>query len=495
MFLMNRRKFLQATGVAVAARGQNPGELARLDATGQAELVRKGKASPLELVDAAIQRIEAINPRLNAVIWTRFEKAREEARAKDLPRGPFTGVPFLTKDLGCTTAGEPEVEGSRFLKNNGYRAAVTAELAARIRRAGFINLGRTNTPEFGALATTEPAVWGPTKNPWDVTRTPGGSSGGSCAAVASLMVPAAHGTDGGGSLRIPASACGVVGLKPTRGRISVAPGSEWVSPLSVHGFEVRSIRDLAACLDFASGSLPGETVAPPPPLRPYIREVGAPPGRLRIGLMTRFAATMPGDLDPECRAAVESTGKLLASLGHRVEAAHPAVLDEAKTATIFMRIWPARLLAALESFERKLGRRAGADELDPETRFFVDLGRKTPAAEYLAAMEDMHAFAMTMARWWTGGFDLLVTPTNGTPPPKLGSLGEQSAVMRWTPYTAYFNMTGQPAVSLPLHWSAEGLPVGVHFVAAYGREDLLIRVAAQLEKARPWADRAPGVHG
>ena len=490
---MNRRQFLQAAGAAATVEGA--GELARLDATAQAELVRKRKASPLELVDAAIRRIEAVNPRLNAVVWTRFEKAREEARSKDLPRGPFTGVPFLTKDLGCTMAGDPESQGSRFLKNNSYRAGATTELAARIRRAGFINLGRTNTPEFGALATTEPLAWGPAKNPWDLSRTPGGSSGGSCAAVALLMTPVAHGSDGGGSLRIPASACGIVGLKPTRGRISVAPGTEWVSPISVQGFEARSIRDLAACLDFASGSLPGETVAPPPPAKLYTREAGAPPGNLRIGLMTRLPATVPGELDPECRAAVEATGKLLESLGHRVEIAHPPVLDEQKTGGLFMRVWPVRLLAALQSFERKLGKTASPDELDPDTRYFLDLGRKTPASEYVAALDDMQAFTFVMTAWWTGGFDLLVTPTNGMIPPKLGELSNPSNAIRWSPYTAYFNMTGQPAISLPLHWSAEGLPVGVQFAAAYGREDVLFRVASQLENAEPWTNRIPPVHG
>ncbi|MBI3681279.1 MAG: amidase [Acidobacteria bacterium] len=495
---MNRRELLQAAA-AISAAAQASDEIARLDATAQAELVRKGKASPLELVDAAIRRIEKLNPQLNAVVWERFEKARQEARSGSLPRGPFTGVPFLTKDLGCTTAGEPDSQGSRFLKNNGYKAAVTAELAHRIRRAGFINLGRTNTPEFGAVAATEPLAWGPTKNPWDLTRTPSGSSGGSCAAVASLMVPVAHGSDGGGSARTPAAACGVVGLKPSRGRISMSPGTEWVTPVSVQGFETRTIRDLAACLDFASGSVPGETVAPPPPARPYIKEVGASPGKLRIGLMTRFASTVKGELDPECRRAVEEAGKLLESLGHRVELAHPPVLDEPKTGTIFLRIWPVRLLAAVQGFEKRLGKTAGPDDLDPDTRYFLDLGRKAAAADYVTALEDMHAFATAMAAWWISGFDLLVTPTTGMVTPKLGSLslagGNIANVIRWTPFTAYFNMTGQPAMTLPLHWSSEGLPVGVQFAAGYGREDVLIRIAAQLEKSLPWANRVPPVHG
>ena len=265
-----------------------------LDATALADLVRRREASPLELVDAAIQRIQNLNPQLNAVVWERFEKARDEAQSAELPQGPFTGVPFLTKDLGCTTAGEPDSGGSRFLKENGNIASVTTELARRIKAAGFINLGRTNTPEFGAVATTEPLAWGPTRNPWDTARTAGGSSGGSCAAVASLMVPVAHGSDGGGSIRLPAAACGLVGLKPTRGRVNIWPSTEWVSPVSVQGFQTRTIRDLAGCMDFASGSLPGDPMPPPVPARPYASEVGADPGKLRIGLWNRLPPTIDG---------------------------------------------------------------------------------------------------------------------------------------------------------------------------------------------------------
>jgi amidase len=469
-----------------------------LDATAQAELVRRREATPLELVDAAIARIESVNPQLNAVVWERFEKAREEARSAQLPEGPFTGVPFLTKDLGCTTAGEPDSAGSRFLKQNGYIAGVTTELARRIRAAGFINLGRTNTPEFGAVATTEPLAWGPTRNPWDITRTPAGSSGGSCAAVASLMVPVAHGSDGGGSIRLPAAACGLVGLKPTRGRVNIWPGTEWVSPVSVQGFQTRTVRDTAACLDFASGRLPGDPMAPPDPVRPYASEIGANPGKLRIGLWTELPAGIDGALHPECRRAVEETGKLLESLGHSVELAHPAVLDDPKTVTIFSRIWPVRLLAALQYFERKLEKKAGPDNLDPDTLYWLDRARGVSASEYISALEDMDAFTRAFASWWQSGYDVLINPTTGTVTPKLGALGMDSARLKtsslWWPFTAFFNMSGQPAMSLPLHWSEEGMPVGVHFGAAHAREDVLIRLAAQLEQARPWIRRIPPVH-
>ncbi len=453
----------------------------------------------MELVDAAIERIERVNPQLNAVVWERFERAREEARSAHLPDGPFRGVPFLTKDLGCATAGEPDSCGSRFLKESRYVASATTELARRIQAAGFINLGRTNTPEFGAVATTEPSAWGPTRNPWDLTRTAGGSSGGSCAAVAALMVPVAHGSDGGGSIRLPAAACGLVGLKPTRGRISMWPSTEWLTPVSVQGFETRTVRDLAGCMDFASGSLPGDPMPPPSPARPYLSEVGADPGKLRIGLWNRLPAGVEGVLDAECERAVEQTGRLLESLGHHVEVAHPSVADAPATATIFHRIWPVRLLAALEYFERKLDRKAGADNLDPDTLYWLDRARGVSAADYLSALEDMDAFTHLFAGWWAGGFDILVSPATGIVTPKLGALAMDAARIKssalWWPFTAFFNMAGQPAISLPLHWTEAGLPVGVQLGAAYAREDLLIRLAAQLEQARPWSARIPPVHG
>jgi amidase len=473
-------------------------DLAVMDATAQAELVRRGDISPLELVDAAIQRIQKVNPQLNAVVWERFEKARHEARSSDLPQGPFTGVPFLTKDLGCTTAGEPDSEGSRFLKSNGYVSNVTTELARRIKAAGFINLGRTNTPEFGSVATTEPLAWGATRNPWDLTRTPAGSSGGSCAAVAAGLVPVAHGSDGGGSIRLPSAACGLVGLKGTRGRINISPSTEWITPVSVHGFQTRTVRDLAACMDFASGALAGDPMPPPAPVRPYLSEVGANTGRLRIGMWNRLPGGFESALDPECRRAVEATGKLLESLGHHVELAYPAILDDPKTSNIFPRIWPVRLLAALQSFERKLGKIAGPDDLDPDTRYWLDRARGVEAGEYIRALEDMDAFTRAFAGWWQSGYDVLLLPTTGTVTPKLGAIGQDPARLPgslvWWPFTAFFNMSGQPAISLPLHWSDSGLPVGVQLGAAWAREDILIRLASQLEQARPWASRVPPVH-
>ena len=277
------------------------------------------------------------------------------------------------------------------------------------------------------------------------------------------------------------------------------PSTEWLTPVSVHGFQTRTVRDLAACMDFASGALPGDPMPPPAPARSYASEVGANPGRLRIGLWNELPPAVHGTLDPECRRAVEETGKLLESLGHQVELAHPAVLDDPKSSAIFPRIWPVRLLAALESVERKLGKKAGPDDLDPATQYWLERARGVSAGEYVIALEDMDAFTRAFAGWWHSGYDVLVMPTTGMVTPKLGELGLDKerirASSRWWPYTPFFNMSGQPAMSLPLHWSAGGLPVGVHLGAAWGREDVLFRLASQLEQARPWASRVPPVHG
>jgi len=490
---LTRREMVIAAVAATQLRAADKlSDLAKMDAIAQAALVRQKQASPLELVDAAISRIQKINPQLNAVIWERFDKARAEARGT-VPDGPFRGVPFLTKDLGCTTEGEPDSSGSRFLKNHRYISRVTTELARRIRAAGFINLGRTNSPEFGLMGTTEPLAWGPTRNPWDPSRTPGGSSGGSAAAVAALLVPAAHGSDGGGSLRYPAAACGLVGLKPSRGRVSIAPADDFTVPVSVQGFLTRTVRDTAACLDFASGALPGDPVVALPPARPYLQECGADPGKLRIGIMNRLPKWVTGKLDANCRQAVESTAKTLESLGHRVETAHPAGIDDETAANAWLRIFAVRVYFSFRSFEQRLGATAGADEIEPSSREIFEMARGLTAADYVKALDEMNAFSRAFAAWWRGGFDLLLTPVTGTIPPKLG--GEYAAdPLRWATYGRFFNTSGQPAVSLPMHGTADGLPIGVQLGAAWGREDLLIRVAAQLERARPWVSRNPPFH-
>jgi amidase len=410
---ITRREILLSCAAAAVlpqagAAKPNADELLTIDATGQAELVRKGEISALELVDGAIRYIEKLNPRINAVVWERFDKARQEARAV-LHKGPFTGVPFLTKDAGCTTAGEPEGQGSRFLKNHSYTATVTAELARRIRAAGFVNLGRTNAPEFATMTTTEPLAWGPTRNPWDLTRTPGGSSGGSGAAVASLMVAVAHGTDAGGSIRVPAAACGIVGLKPTRGRISSAPGDELTVPLAVQGFLTRSVRDMAACLDFAAGPAAGDPVTPPPPLRPFSQELDSKPRSLRIGLLNRLPKSVEGEIDPPCKKAAEDAGRLLESLGHHVELSQPPSIDDHEMTAIYLRLLGSRTLNRLQAYERRIGRRAGADEVEPGTASIMELARSMSAVDYLQDLEQVNIFSRQFVGWWSDGFDLLLS--------------------------------------------------------------------------------------
>ncbi len=488
-------------------------DLAHLDATAQADLVRRGDATPTELVDAAIARIEAVDPELHAVVLRRFDAARAEAAAADLPDGhsdrPFRGVPFLTKDLSCTTAGEPHTEGMRALRQAGVVATETTHLANRFRRAGFVNLGRTNSPELGLLPTTEPDAWGPTHNPWDLTRTPGGSSGGSAAAVAAGLVPVAHASDGGGSIRIPAAACGLVGLKTSRGRVSVGPArNDLVALMSVQFAVTRSVRDAATLLDVCGGEEPGDPIVPAPPDRPYATFAarasdGDAPDPLRIGMMTRA----PGDaspVDPECVAAVEQAARTLQGLGHHVEVAHPAAYDDPARGAIFGSLWGVNAATQVKGWGEALGRPLTEDDVEPATWFLATNGRDTTALDYYDALNAAVRWSRTMAEWWHGddAFDLLLTPTLGEPPPPLGSfapteVNPYAGLVRsgsFTPYTPAFNLTGQPAISLPLHWTPAGLPVGVHLVAAYGREDLLLAVAATLEVATPWAGRTPPVH-
>ena len=467
-----------------------------LDATAQAELVRTGEASPKELVEAAIARIEAVNPQLDAVIRTRFDEARGEA-AGDLPDGPFKGVPFLLKDLGAHVAGEPTAHGLKLLHD--VPRTETSYLAEQFRAAGFIVVGRTNVPEFGTTVTTEPHGFPPARNPWNREHSTGGSSGGSAAAVASGMVAAAHANDGGGSIRIPASECGLVGLKPTRARVSQGPetGEAWAGG-TIDGSVTRTVRDAAAILDTISGAMPGEPYYAPSLPGPLRDEVGRDPGKLRVGFLP--GAGVEGYLDdPECRAAVAGAAKLLESLGHHVEEAAPPAMFEEEFGRQFALIIAADTERELQEFEQVLGRSIADDEIEPRNLTYRHWGRTIGAVDYLHARSWLGAWSRRMASWWTS-YDVLVTPTVGAPPPRLGWFTEAGAeqegqrIVSFIPYTAQFNMTGQPAVSLPLHWSADGLPVGVQFVGAYGREDLLVRLSAQLEQAAPWADRRPEVH-
>lgn len=475
-------------------------EFARLDATAQAELVREGQASASELVESAVRRIQALNPELNAVITDLSEKALAAA-AGPLPEGPFRGVPLLLKDLACHSAGDPFHEGMTFLKRLKWTEPEDQYLAAKFREAGFVFVGRTNTPELGILPTTEPAAYGPSHNPWDLARSPGGSSGGSAAAVAAGLVPVAHASDGGGSIRIPASHCGLVGLKPSRGRVSLGPDfGDVISGLAIEHVVSRSVRDCAAVLDAVCGAMPGDPYVAPGPQRPYVQELGADPGRLRIGLMT----TAPGDqaqVDPECAAAALTAAGKLEALGHHVEPAYPEGIDDSEYIATFLVRWTAGVAWSLKYWEAKTGKAIEAGDVEPTTWALAELGRSHAAADYLRAVEYHQRVARTLAAWWEEGFDLLLTPTTGEPATPLGDFDATAEdpvapIMRSVPlavFTAIFNASGQPAISLPLHWSADGLPVGAQLVGAYGREDQLIRVAAQLEAAEPWAERWPAL--
>ena len=465
------------------------------DATEQARMIRDGEASPSELVDDAIDRLERLNPQLGAVIHPLLEQARETA-AGDLPDGPFRGVPILLKDLGCLVAGEPTAFGVGPLKELAW--PVTSYLADQFLAAGFIPLGRTNVPELGTTVTTEPLSFPPARNPWNTGRSTGGSSGGSAAAVASGMVAVAHANDGGGSIRIPASECGLVGLKPTRGRVSQGPliGEAWAGG-TIDGAVTRTVRDAAGVLDVISARMPGEPYYPPPLPRPLRQEVGADPGRLRIGVLDRPGAEVFLD-DTQCREAVAGAGRLLESLGHHVEESAPPDMFDQGFAKHFNTIIGADTEATFQAFEAALGRQIADSEIEPRNAFYRLIGQALPAVAYLQARTWLGMWTRRMAEWWTS-HDLLLTPTLGAPPPELGWFTAAGAeqegprIASFIPYTAQFNMTGQPAVSLPLHWTPDGLPVGVQLVAAYGREDLLIQVASQLEQAAPWAGKHPAL--
>jgi amidase len=469
-----------------------------MDATDQAAVVANGDATPLEMLDAAIERIEQVDPALNAVVIRWFEHARQTAARKDLPDGPFRGVPFLLKDLFAEYAGQRMSNGNVALKNANYECPADSTLVSRYRAAGLVIAGRTNSPELGSVPTTEPLAWGATHNPWDLTRTPGGSSGGSAAAVASGMVPFAHASDGGGSIRIPASCCGLVGLKPSQGRITLGPVRD-ESGLSVQHCVSRTVRDTAALLDATCGPGIGDTVIAPSPSRPYADEVGADPGRLRIGLLDHHP--QGGPVDAECADAARNAATLLESLGHHVESSWPTALEDTSFGAQFGALWSTNMGTSLRRFEAIVGRPLTDDEFEPMNRAQADFAAHFTAVEYSFALAAVAQYRRAVQGWWAAGWDVLITPTLAEVPLPLGTIGNDaanpmSALIRsgqFVPFTPPFNTTGQPAISLPLHWTEAGLPVGVQLVAAYGREDLLIRVAAQLEAATPWIHRTPPI--
>ncbi len=487
----------------------------RHDGLGLAALVRSGEVSPGELLETAIARIEAHNPALNAVIRTRYDAARSEAAQVDRA-APFAGVPFLVKDLVATIGGEPTGNGNRLLAS--LPMPRDSELVRRFRAAGVLIAGRSNTPEFGLTPYTEPRAFGPTRNPWSMAHSPGGSSGGSAAAIASGMVPLASGGDGGGSIRIPASCCGLFGFKPSRGLTPTGPefGELW------HGFAIehvlsRSVRDSAAMLDATAGEDAGAPYAAPSRERPYLAEASAEPGRLRIAF-THQPLFGQGSVHPDCIEALAASARLLESLGHDVEEAAPPV-DADALALAFVTVLAGETRAEIEHVARVFGRKPRAADFEPATYSLGLLGKSISAAASAAASQQLQLAARAMAPFFER-YDVLMTPTLGAPPALIGSLQPSRAEARlmrivnaldagwlldklgvikplaaktfdYIPFTPLFNATGQPAMSVPLHWNVAGLPIGTQFVAPLGADALLFRLAGQLERATPWFQRRP----
>ncbi len=480
----------------IPSRPLNPpgDELARLDALAQAELVRRGELSPRELVEAAIRRFERLDPTLGCVAVPRFEQALAEAD-RALPEGPFRGVPFLMKDVGAMQAGLPHYCGNRALRDADYRAPHTTYLGARFQNAGLVTLGKSKTPEFGLQSTTQPLAFGPCRNPWDPSLSVSGSSGGAAAAVAAGLVAIAHANDGAGSIRLPAAWCGVVGLKPSRGRIALEQthvGRHFV------GFAItRSLRDTAALLDEVHGSEPGDLFRLAPPARRFSEELGAPLDGLRVGWLTR----MPGiAVDPAYDSAVQRTLRTLAELGCAVEDAFPAALHEEEHALLGLVFGPVEYRLALRSLARMLSRPVREEDVEPYLWKLADPdGPRVLAEDLVEAAEAEQAWAVRVASWFASGFDLLVTPTLNELPAPLADFGgaalaPEALLSRMAPHMAFthpFNVTGHPALSLPLAVSPTGLPVGVQLVARLGREDLLLRAGSALERALPWNGRRP----
>jgi amidase len=491
-------------------------EYERYDGLGLAELVRQGEVTPGELVEEAISRVEKLNPQLNAIVFKMYNIAREAA-AGDLPDGPFAGVPFLLKDLLVDYAGVPTSKGCRFCQ--GVVADHDSEMVKRFKAAGLIVIGKTNVPEYGLVPYTEPELWGPANNPWDLTRNTGGSSGGSAAAVATRIVPIAHGNDGGGSIRIPASCCGVFGLKPTRGRNPIGPdiGEAWYG-LSCDHVLTRSVRDSAAMLDATAGPDVGAPYYAAPPARPFLDQVGVDPGRLRIAFTS--APLLPSTVHEDCVKGVRETAKLCQALGHDVVEARPE-LDGSAFARAFFTMVCCEARADIEEDEERLGRKATAADYEPSTWAVGLLGRQLRAPQLSKAVRFLKLTARQVGHFLEQ-YDVLLTPTLAWPPVVTGSLqpqGSERAMMNvlnrlnagsllqafagvdalaeqvfaFMPFTPVFNVTGQPAMSVPLYWSDDGLPIGMHFVGRYGDEATLLRLAGQLEQARPWAGRIPPV--
>lgn len=467
-------------------------DLAALDAVAQAALVRAGEVAPVELVSAAIERIEQVDPAINSVIHRRYDHALEEARGVDRD-APFAGVPTLSKALN-DSAGDPAHYGSAWVARSGRTAQRDAVVIARMRAAGFVVLGQTSTPEFGVLSVSESRVHGVTRNPWSLELTPGGSSGGAAAATASGLVPVAQGGDGGGSIRMPAAFCHLVGLKPTAGRISAGPGTPNRWSHSVPAVVSRTVRDTAAVLDAVSGPATGDSGAPLSlPDGGLAGRLHEPAPRLRIGVLDH-APDHAFQVTDEVRAAVRDVADTLADAGHHVVDGHPAAVMDPRTLPTFFDALSVTVVQTVDGLARQIGP-PGPDDLDPVTKHWLRRGRELSGVELADALVWQGEFRARMAQWWADGFDLLLSPVLASRPKRVGwpwaeEDGIQKSVDVLT-FTAPFNTTGQPAISVPAALTSDGVPLGVQLVAAHGREDLLVAVAAQLEQLRPWAGLRP----
>ena len=491
-------------------------EYDQYDGLGLAELVKKKEISPTELCEEAITRIESVNPTLNAVVTPMYDLARKTVQ-EAIPDGPFCGVPFLLKDLLGDVAGVPQTMGSKALKN--YIPAQDSELVRRYKQAGLVILGKTNTPEFGLKGITEPELHGPTRNPWNTAHTPGGSSGGSAAAVASGMVPMASANDGAGSIRIPAACCGVFGLKVTRGRTPNGPihGRTWQGAVVEHVIS-RTVRDSAAILDATQGPDIGAPYIIPPPRRPYLDEIKNNPEPLRIAFDTH--SPIDTAVHPECVQAVEHTVALLKELGHEVVEACPDINGQA-LAKGLIKLYSAEIAAVIDDLVPLLGRKVKSADVESITWTLGILGRTFSAGQIVKAKREWELAARIMGRFHEA-YDIYLTPTLAYPPVKIGELDpkpierflikvinafgfgrillatgaiDKMAVenLSKTPFTQLANFTGQPAMSVPLYWTSDGLPCGLHFMGRHGDEATLLKLAAQLENAQPWFEKRPDV--
>jgi amidase len=471
-------------------------DFAGLDAMDQAGLVRRGETSPPELVEASISRVERLNPRINAVIRPLFAEARRAADSVNL-EAPFAGVPFLLKDLVADLKGTARGDGSAFVDGH-YVADHDSELTHRYKAAGLVVIGKSNTSEFGLLPTTEPDSFGPTRNPWNLGCGSGGSSGGSAAAVAAGLVAAAHASDGGGSIRIPASCCGLVGLKPTRGRTSYAPDlGDVAGGILCDHVVTRSVRDSAALLDATAGPVAGDPDIAPSPDRPFLAEVSSDPGSLRIGLGT-VALTGVAAHD-DCVTAAQATAGTLQALGHEVEIESP-VVDSGRLFKSFGGVMTGYLGWSIDKWAAAIGRKPTESDFEAVTWRMYEHSRRQPSADYLMAWQNLQACCRDFAAFFEK-FDLWLTPTLVRPPAPLGYFGYDPEnrmehiehLGHYTGFTLIANASGHPAVSLPLHWNEQGLPIGVQLTGRFGAEAVLLRVAGQLERAMPWKQRRPSL--